>query len=104
MNTSAGKLVRDRIPEIIQANGDVPNTHVLNGSDYLLALINKLDEEVLEFKVDHSLEELADILEVVLALADVMSDRQQLEAVRSQKAKERGGFKNKIFLDVGKKR
>ncbi len=99
MSKLIGKLVRDRIPEIIKANGEVPKTRILKDDDYLQALVNKLDEEVLEFKTDHSLEELADIQEVVLALADVIADRQQLDDVRFQKAEERGAFKQRIFLE-----
>ena len=63
------KLVRDRIPEIIEANGHKCETRVLNDDEYLLELKNKLQEEVNEFLESGSVEELADILEVVHSLS-----------------------------------
>lgn len=93
------KLVRDKIPEIIRAKGERPVTRVLDGEAYLRALIKKLDEEVAEFKADLSVEELADIQEVVLALADAIASRDELEQTRSKKAQKRGTFKDKILLE-----
>jgi len=93
------KLVRDRIPEIIRANGEVPVTRILDDKEYLQELMRKLDEEVAEFKTDLSLEELADIQEVVLALADTITSRTELEKVRVEKVKTRGVFQQKIFLE-----
>jgi predicted house-cleaning noncanonical NTP pyrophosphatase (MazG superfamily)/8-oxo-dGTP pyrophosphatase MutT (NUDIX family) len=92
------KLVRDKIPAIIRAKGEKPITCILGEEAYLRELIKKLDEECAEFKADISIEELADIQEVVLALADATSSRQELEQTRLQKAKSRGTFKEKIFL------
>ena len=63
------KLVRDKIPEIIELNGGKAEYRVLNAEEYRQALETKLDEEVLEFHQDKTAEELADILEVVFALA-----------------------------------
>jgi predicted house-cleaning noncanonical NTP pyrophosphatase (MazG superfamily) len=93
------KLVRDKIPEIIRANGEMPVTRILDDKEYLQELVRKLDEEVAEFKSDMSLEELADIQEVVLALADTIANREELEKVRVEKAKARGRFHEKIFLE-----
>lgn len=92
------KLVRDRIPEIVRANGEKPITRTLTDTEYLQELIRKLDEEVAEFKADLSVEELADIQEVILALADASASREELEKVRAEKAKIRGAFKDRIFL------
>ena len=63
------KLVRDRIPEIIAAHGSVPHTRILEEGEYRTALEAKLDEEAAEYHRDKTPEELADILEVVFALA-----------------------------------
>jgi predicted house-cleaning noncanonical NTP pyrophosphatase (MazG superfamily) len=93
------KLVRDRIPEIIQANGELPITRTLDDQEYKHELIKKLDEEVAEFKADLSVEELADIQEVILALAEVITGREELEKVRAQKAEKRGAFQDKIYLE-----
>jgi predicted house-cleaning noncanonical NTP pyrophosphatase (MazG superfamily) len=93
------KLVRDRIPEIIQRHGEIPVTRVLGAEEYLAELVKKLREECAEFEADLSLEELADVQEVVLALADRLASRQDLERLRASKAAERGAFQQKIFLE-----
>jgi len=93
------KLVRDLIPEIIRASGEEPITRVLNNEAYLKELVKKLREECDEFEADLSLEELADVQEVVLALADLLASREGLERVRADKAAKRGAFQNKIFLE-----
>ena len=95
---SRGKLVRDKIPEIIRAKGEVPSTRVAEGTEYQNLLLAKLSEEVLEFIAsDGDPGELADILEVVMALADGLGiDWQELERLRAKKAAERGGFSQRI--------
>jgi len=94
------KLVRDRIPEIIIANSEKPITRILNDKEFLQELIKKLKEETLEFEEDNSIEELADIQEVILALAEAIGeDSKKLEEVRANKAQERGSFKNKVYLE-----
>jgi predicted house-cleaning noncanonical NTP pyrophosphatase (MazG superfamily) len=94
-----GKLVRDKIPEIIRAKGELPTTRILGEDEYLEELVKKLGEEYEEFKVDISVEELADLQEVILALADAIGGREELEKVRVQKAEARGIFKDKVFLE-----
>lgn len=95
---SRGKLVRDKIPEIIRAQGAEPSTRVAEGSEYQGLLFAKLSEEVLEFIAsDGDPGELADILEVVMALADGLGiGQQELERLRIKKAAERGGFTQRI--------
>jgi predicted house-cleaning noncanonical NTP pyrophosphatase (MazG superfamily) len=93
------KLVRDRIPEIIRSSGETPVTRVLSDEEYLLELVKKLREEVAEFEADLSLEELADVQEVVFALADTLASCSELERVRQEKAEKRGAFQDKIFLE-----
>jgi predicted house-cleaning noncanonical NTP pyrophosphatase (MazG superfamily) len=94
-----GKLVRDRIPEIIRAKGLEPITYVADAGEYGGRLREKLLEEVDEFIAsDNDPEELADILEVLYALAEQSgTDRQQLEKLRAAKADERGGFAERII-------
>lgn len=97
--TTYNKLVRDRIPEIIEADGKTPVTRVLDDKEYLEELIKKLQEECDEFKADKNVEELADLQEVILALADTLGiSHAQLAEVYGEKARRRGAFKNKIFL------
>ena len=64
------KLVRDKIPEIIEASGKACKTEILSDEDYLKMLDAKLDEELAEYHQDQSLEELADHLEVLITAAD----------------------------------
>lgn len=93
------KLVRDRIPEIIEASGHKCETRVLSDDEYLMELKNKLQEEVNEYLESDSVEELADIIEVVHSLsAQSGSSIESVEEIRSNKANERGGFTEKIFL------
>lgn len=93
------KLVRDRIPEIIMSKGQECATEILSDGDYLKMLDAKLDEELAEYHQDQSIEELADLLEVIYAAAAARGyTREALEAVRAEKAEARGGFEKKILL------
>lgn len=94
------KLVRDRIPEIIQAQGGSYKARILNDEEFLKALNAKLNEEVAEYQESHAIEELADILEVVMAIALANGhDWQEILDIRQKKAEERGGFYKKVFLE-----
>ena len=93
------KLVRDKIPQIIESSGGVPVTRVLEMEEYLVCLETKLDEEVCEFHESKSVEELADILEVVYALAEAHGcSKEELAGIYQQKHEARGGFAQRIFL------
>lgn len=93
------KLVRDKIPEIIEGNGEKANTRVLSDKEFMLHLENKLDEEVAEYHKDKSVEELADILEVIYALCEAQGyTMEELMSVYQKKHDTRGGFSQKIFL------
>ena len=93
------KLVRDRIPELIEAQGEKPNIRILDREEYRYHLEKKLDEEVGEYHRDKTVEELADILEVVYALAQANGySVQELLAAYHKKHDARGGFENRIFL------
>lgn len=94
------KLVRDRIPQIIREDGAEPVTYVADTEEYRARLRDKLGEEVAEFLAAddaNAPEELADVLEVVHALAaDLGVGTEQLEKIRAGKASERGGFAHRI--------
>jgi predicted house-cleaning noncanonical NTP pyrophosphatase (MazG superfamily) len=93
------KLVRDKIPEIINKGGNKCVIATLSDEEYCKKLEEKLFEEVNEFKSDKTVEELADILEVVYALAKNMGvSKTELEDLRLKKANSRGGFEEKILL------
>lgn len=94
------KLVRDKIPEIIQADGKTCKTRILLNEDYITVLEAKLNEEVAEYQENRNLEEMADILEVLQAICIARGHSlEELEAMRARKVKERGGFEKKIFLE-----
>ena len=94
------KLVRDRVPQIIRAQGDEPIVRIADVGEYRELLRAKLVEEAYEVVTAddaHVPEELADVLEVVLALAtDLGLDAGGLERLRAAKAVERGGFTKRI--------
>ena len=93
------KLVRDRIPEIIEASGKYCKTEVLSDAEYLKKLEEKLDEELAEYQKEHNIEELADLLEVIYSVAVAQGySIEELESVRAKKAETRGGFKKRILL------
>ena len=97
------KLVRDRIPEIIEGTGKSFTSHILSNDEYKLELKKKLSEEVEEYlnaKGDQdAIEELADIMELMVSLAQIHNvSIEDVEKVRQKKANERGGFEKKIFL------
>ena len=99
MKKSYDKLVRDRIPEIIEANGQNCVCRVLDEPAYLEALDEKLNEELAEYQKDKSMEELADLLEVIRAVITARgSTWDEVEAIRRAKAEKRGGFEQKIWL------
>ena len=94
------KLVRDKIPEIIEADGKECKTSILSNDEYIAALEAKLNEEVAEYQADKNLEEMADVLEVLQAICIARGySLEELEALRAKKADERGGFAAKIFLE-----
>lgn len=93
------KLVRDKIPEIIEASGKTCKMEILSDEEYLAMLDEKLDEELEEYHQDENLEELADLLEVLLAVTEARGYTiGELETCRRKKAEERGGFSKKILL------
>jgi predicted house-cleaning noncanonical NTP pyrophosphatase (MazG superfamily) len=97
--TVYNKLVRDNIPKIIEETGGKAEIRILSDEEYRTFLEAKLDEEVGEYHRDKTAEELADILEVVYALASAIGcSREELQAIYQKKHDARGGFEKKILL------
>ena len=95
------KLVRDKIPEIIEKDGKHCVCSVLSDEDYILLLDRKLDEELKEYQESKSMEELADLLEVIRAVALARgSSIEEVEQIRIKKAEKRGGFIKRILLET----
>jgi predicted house-cleaning noncanonical NTP pyrophosphatase (MazG superfamily) len=103
MRVTYNKLIRDRIPEIIEADGHHAVTRVLDGEDYRVALLAKLVEEAREAEkapADELASELADVWEVLQALLIMLPMTcQELETLAATKRGKRGGFNRRIFLE-----
>jgi predicted house-cleaning noncanonical NTP pyrophosphatase (MazG superfamily) len=99
------KLVRDKIPElIIQNDKKIPVTRIFDDQEYVKELLKKLQEEANEVVEsepgEQRKEELADILEIMKAIAIVENTNlEDIEKIRAKKADERGGFEKKILLE-----
>lgn len=93
------KLIRDKIPEIIESTGNTCKIEVLNGTDYLTFLENKLEEELVEYKEEGKIEELIDIIEVIYAISQARGySVDDLEKARMAKLEKNGGFVKKLRL------
>ena len=93
------KLVRDRIPEIIESSGKSCKIVILSEENYLQMIDAKLDEELAEYHKDQNIEELADMLEVIRAATIARGySLEDLERVRAEKVAKRGGFEKRILL------
>lgn len=93
------KLIRDRIPEIIEANGKSCEVEVMDDDEYIEYLKKKLQEEVEEFLESGEKEEIADILEVIYAIIETKGlSQEEIEAIREKKAENRGRFARKLRL------
>ena len=93
------KLVRDKIPEIIEKSGRTCTVDTLTEEKYIAMLDAKLTEELAEYQESKSLEELADLLEVMGAVVKARGySWDELTKVRKKKHEERGGFEKKVLL------
>lgn len=94
------KLVRDRIPEIIESSGKKCLCTVLSDEAYITMLDEKLNEELAEYQESKSLEELADLLEVMQSTVIARGyTLEELERIRAEKAAKRGGFAERLLLE-----
>lgn len=96
------KLIRDKIPHIIEAEGKLADCKVLSDDDYKKMLDSKLGEELNEYlsaNEDEQVAELADLVEVIYGiLASKGVSVEEFEKVRLAKLEDRGGFKEKLLL------
>lgn len=101
MNTKTyNKLVRDKIPNVINAQGNNCTTRTLESKEFVTCLNAKLLEEMQEFLSNNDIEELVDIYEVMLAILDERGvSLETFEELREKKMQARGAFKEKIFLE-----
>ncbi|MCE7791651.1 nucleoside triphosphate pyrophosphohydrolase [Salipaludibacillus sp. CUR1] len=99
------KLVRDRIPEIIQMNGEKLAYRRIEGEEFIREAKHKLKEEMKEYveaqNAEQAIEELADLLELIYCLAERHGySRKELEAIRADKSERRGAFHEGWFLET----
>lgn len=95
------KLVRDRIPEIIESNGKKCDVKTLDDKEYLESLNKKLGEELEEYYKSGEIEELADIAEIIYAITEYKGvNRDKFERIRLDKKEKRGGFEKRLFLKM----
>ncbi|WP_312474682.1 nucleoside triphosphate pyrophosphohydrolase [Neobacillus sp.] len=97
------KLVRDKIPKIIESTGKECSTKILNHDEYIKSLQKKSFEELDEYinsrNNDEAIEELADLLEIIHSLAEYHGvSYTEVDEVRKRKLETRGGFKERIYL------
>ena len=93
------KLIRDKIPDIIEQSGKKCIVEVMDNDTYIEYLDQKLNEELAEYQQDKSIEELADLLEVIYAVVAARGySVEELERLRLEKAEKRGAFEKKLLL------
>jgi predicted house-cleaning noncanonical NTP pyrophosphatase (MazG superfamily) len=93
-------LVRDKIPVILkEKQGQEVSFYTATDEEYFVQLKQRLQEEILEFSTTNTIDELADIVEIIYALAAALKhDKSALETLRLKKYEELGGFEQKIIL------
>ena len=98
------KLVRDKIPEIIENDGEKPKIRILDNEEYKKELKKKLVEEVQEVVLTGNnndlLKEIGDILVEIEAMEKAYDlNKNQILKTKEERKQERGGFEKKIFLE-----
>jgi len=93
------KLIRDKIPEIIEKSGKTAIVEKVEGEELFRLLNTKLEEELDEYKESKSIEELADLVEVIYGILDQKNvSIEEFERIRQEKNAKRGAFKEGLVL------
>jgi predicted house-cleaning noncanonical NTP pyrophosphatase (MazG superfamily) len=97
--TEISKAIRDKIPEIIKESGTKCNVKTLSDKEFLEKMEKKLDEEVAEYHQSKSVEEIADIMEVLERIAELRgASVEELIRIKNEKSQKRGKFEKNLFL------
>lgn len=93
------KLVRDRIPEIIESSGNKCEIEVVSDEVAIEYLYKKLNEEVSELLEDKNLDEIADVMEVLFAIGSKYGySEEDVLGRRNEKKCAKGGFEDNLIL------
>ena len=93
------KLIRDNNVKIMEDKGCKVRYEILDNERYGKELDKKLKEEVNEYLEDYSVEEMADVMEVIYAILEYRgTNMEEVEKIRIEKREKKGAFKNKVFL------
>jgi predicted house-cleaning noncanonical NTP pyrophosphatase (MazG superfamily) len=94
------KLVRDKIPEIIESGGEKCVAHIATPEEYRTKLFEKVVEEATELSNDKNIKEVADVLEVLDAIIELEKyDKEEIQKIKKERREERGGFQKRVILD-----
>lgn len=100
MKIKYNKLVRDKIPQLIEESGRKQTSRILNEDEYFDALIDKVVEEIEEFRGSGIEEEIADVYEVLDCLVKQKGyEPMHIDYIRLIKREARGSFLDKILLE-----
>jgi predicted house-cleaning noncanonical NTP pyrophosphatase (MazG superfamily) len=100
MKKTYNKLIRDKIPQLIKESGRKPTTRILNDEEYFEALINKVVEEIEEYRESGNEEELADVFEVLDSIVKFKDyEPMHIDYLKIKKKEARGTFDQRIFLE-----
>ena len=93
------KLVRDKIVENIKNSDRNPSYRIMDNEEYLKELNKKLLEEAHEFVEENSIEELADVFEVIESIIKIKNiNIEEVRKYQQIKKEKNGGFDKKIYL------
>ncbi len=99
MKTIYNKVIRDKIPVIIEDAGRKGIVKQLTDEEFLPELETKLHEEITEYLSSRELEELADVFEVLYRILELRNvSVEEMKSIRSEKLQKRGGFEKNYFL------
>lgn len=93
------KLVRDNIPQLIKESGRDCTSRILDEKEYYDALLDKIVEEIEEYRISGNEEELADVYEVLDCLVQLKEyEPMHIDYLQLIRREKRGSFKDRVLL------